>query len=161
MNYLEILIKLRKIIRSLNLESKRIEKEFSISIPQLLSLKFLKEQPDNISSAREIKNFLVLNASTVSGILSRLEDKGLVARLPKSEDRRVNRVVLTAKGDKLLEDAPPSLFEKLSGKLEKLDDNRLKELDRNIELLVHLLDAENLEATPILTLEEFDSREKK
>ena len=44
MQYIEILVKLRKIIRSINLESKKIEKKFGISIPQLMCLQFLSEQ---------------------------------------------------------------------------------------------------------------------
>ena len=83
MQYLEILVKLRKVIRSINLESKKIEKEFGISIPQLLVLKFLSEQKDYKASSKDIKTYINLNASTVSGIIVRLEDKGLVARLPK------------------------------------------------------------------------------
>ena len=41
MNFIDILIRLRKIVRSVNLESKRVEKEQGVSIPQLLCLQFL------------------------------------------------------------------------------------------------------------------------
>ncbi len=73
MNYTDILTGLRKIIRSVNLESKRIEKQFGISIPQLLCLNFLHSQAGFQASQKEIKDFLSLNASTVTGIINRLE----------------------------------------------------------------------------------------
>ena len=41
-NYTELMISIRKIVRAVNLESKIIEKYFGLSIPELLTLKFLK-----------------------------------------------------------------------------------------------------------------------
>lgn len=41
-NYTELMISIRKIVRAVNLESKIIEKDFGLSIPELLTLKFLK-----------------------------------------------------------------------------------------------------------------------
>ena len=41
-NYTELIISIRKIVRAVNLESKIIEKYFGLSIPELLTLKFLK-----------------------------------------------------------------------------------------------------------------------
>ncbi len=38
MDYKEILIQIRRIVRSINLESKKIQKDFSVSIPQILCL---------------------------------------------------------------------------------------------------------------------------
>ena len=104
MKYTDILIQIRQIVRSVNLESKRIEKEYGISIPQLLCLNFLNEKDTFQASHKEIKDFLKLNASTVTGLISRLETKGLVARLPKRGDKRVKVLSITAKGEQLLKD---------------------------------------------------------
>ena len=41
-NYTELMISIRKIVRAVNLESKIIEKYFGLNIPELLTLKFLK-----------------------------------------------------------------------------------------------------------------------
>ena len=41
MNFIDILIILRKIVLSMNLESKPVEKEQGVNIPQLLCLQFL------------------------------------------------------------------------------------------------------------------------
>jgi DNA-binding MarR family transcriptional regulator len=160
LKYIEILIKLRKIIRSINLESKKIEKELGISIPQLLVLQYLSDQNDYRAFAKDIKEYINLNASTVSGIISRLESKSLVAKLPKSNDKRATYIILTAKGADLLYKYPPTLQEKLSKRLKKLTPEQIEELDRNIELLTLIMDVEDMDAAPLLTIEEMTSHPK-
>ena len=145
MDYLDILTKFRKISRSIHLESKRIEKEFGISIPQLLCLQFLSEQENFQALANQIKDYLNLNASTISGIIKRLEAKALVARLPNIEDKRASFVILTAKGAALLKDSPTTLQEKLANRLEKLSPEKIASLHENIELLAELMDAQHTE----------------
>ena len=154
MKYIEILIKLRKIIRSINLESKKIEKELGISIPQLLVLKYLSDQNDYRAFAKDIKGYINLNASTVSGIISRLESKALVAKSPKPNDKRAIYIILTAKGADLLYKYPPTLQEKLSKRLKKLTPEQIEELDRNIELLTFIMDVEDMDAAPLITIKE-------
>ncbi len=154
MKYIEILVKLRKIIRSINLESKKIEKELGVSIPQLLVLQYLSDQTDYRAFAKDIKAYINLNASTVSGIISRLESKGLVARLPEPNDKRATYITLTAKGAELLQKSPTTLQEKLSQKLKKLTPSQIDELDRNIELLTSIMDVEDIDAAPLLTIKE-------
>ncbi len=154
MKYIEILVKLRKIIRSINLESKKIEKELGVSIPQLLVLQYLSDQDDYKAFAKDIKAYINLNASTVSGIISRLESKSLVARLPKLNDKRAVYITLTAKGSELIQKSPTTLQEKLSLKLKKLTPGQINELDRNIELLTAIMDVEDIDAAPLLTIKE-------
>ena len=154
MEYIEILVKLRKIIRSINLESKKIEKELGISIPQLLVLKYLSDQSDYRAFAKDIKGYINLNASTVSGIISRLESKGLVAKSQKANDKRAIYIILTAKGAELLHKSPSTLQEKLSKRLKKLTKAQIEELDRNIELLTLIMDVEDMDAAPLLTIDE-------
>ncbi|MFW6371490.1 MAG: MarR family winged helix-turn-helix transcriptional regulator [Bacteroidota bacterium] len=162
MNSTEIIIKIRKIVRSINLESKKIEKEYGVSIPQVLCLNFLRESENFQAGQGEIKKFLNLNASTISGIINRLEVKGLAARLPKSGDKRVVTIALTSKGDQLLKKIPELLQEKLAGKLEKLDKKTLEKVKDSLELLVEMLDIDDLEAfSPQLPESENDLSDKK
>ena len=154
MKYIEILVKLRKIIRSINLESKKIEKELGISIPQLLVLKYLSDQNDYRAFAKDIKGYINLNASTVSGIISRLGSKGLIAKMPKPNDKRATYIILTAKGADVLHKSPPTFQEKVSKRLKKLTQEQIEELDRNIELLTLIMDVEDMDAAPLLTIDE-------
>jgi len=151
MKYTEILIRLRQIIRSVNLESKRIEKEYSISIPQLLCLNFLNDKGSFQASHKEIKDFLRLNASTVTGIISRLEKKGFVARLPKKGDKRVGMISITAKGAQLIKDTPEPLHEQLSYKLKQLKPEELEKIIDSFDVIINFLDIEKVDAAPIVT----------
>ncbi|MCG8574663.1 MAG: MarR family transcriptional regulator [Flavobacteriales bacterium] len=151
MKYTDVLINIRKIIRSINLESKRIEKEYGISIPQYLCLNFLSSQEDYRATAKEIGLHLNLNASTVSGIVLRLEKKGYLAKLPHQSDRRSAYIYLTALGEKIVKSIPDLLHEKLTKKLEKLSEKDLENLQDSLSLLVGFMEVEDVDASPLIT----------
>jgi len=153
MDTTEILIKIRKIVRSVDIESKKIQKEYGVSIPQVLCLNFLHNSPSYQSTQGEIRNFLNLNSSTVSGIINRLEKKGLLARLPKSGDKRVVNIALTSAGYKLLGSIPSLLHEQLSEKLMKLDESEFRKVEESLNTLVKLLEIEKVAASPLIMLE--------
>ena len=154
MEYTEILINIRKILRSLNLESKKIQKSYGVSIPQLMCLDYLGQKVDFRSTQVEIARYLNLNASTMSGIIDRLEGKGFVARLPNPDDKRTVFIALTSKGAKLLEESPQLLHNQLSKRLKKLPNDKLIEINNALKILVDSLDIEEIQASPIVTLED-------
>jgi len=135
----DILIQLRKIVRGLNLESKRIQKEFGISIPQLLCLDHLKQSEDFQSTTKALSDGLNLNPSTISGIVSRLEKRGYVARLPKRNDRRVTYISLTAEGERLLEKVPRSFAQKLEERLDTLPLETKLNISQSLDTLIQIL----------------------
>jgi DNA-binding MarR family transcriptional regulator len=154
MDYTEILISIRKIIRSINLESKRIQKEHGISLPQYLCLNILNKQKDFKSTSSEIKKHLNLNASTVSGIISRLEAKGYVAKLPNQGDKRSTNIYLTALGQKIVNSIPALLHEKLSHKLKISSKDDLTKLQNALNLLVEFMGVEGIDASPLIVSDE-------
>ena len=153
MDTTEILIKIRKIVRSIDIESKKIQKEYGVSIPQVLCLNFLHESSNYQSTQGDIRKFLSLNSSTVSGIINRLEIKGYLARLPKTSDKRIVNIALTLAGNKILSTIPSLLHEQLSEKLQKLDQAKLKSVEESLNTLITLLDIEQVEASPLITSE--------
>lgn len=153
MDVTDILINIRKIVRSIDIESKKIQKEYGVSIPQVLCLSFLQESPNYQAAQGEIRKFLNLNSSTVSGIINRLEKKGYLARLPKSGDKRVVNIALTSAGDKLLSTMPSLMHDRLSEKLQKLDKLELHQVEGGLETLITLLDIDQVDASPMITSE--------
>ena len=147
----DILVNLRKIIRGINLESKRIYKEVGLSIPQLLTLSYLRGSDGFQSTQKEIKKHLSLNSSTVTGILSRLEKKGMIAKLPQSGDKRVKRVVLTSLGADTITNAPVPLQHQLEVKLSGANSEETSQLNIALEYLVQLMGVSDVEASHILT----------
>ena len=59
---------------------------------------------NNKNSPKEIAERLKLENSTISGILERMEKKGLIKRMISKEDRRFIQIMLTEKGAALEED---------------------------------------------------------
>ena len=77
-------------------------------------------EPDRPVPMGQLADTLACDASNVTGLVDRLEARGLVRRRPSEEDRRVKVLVLTPTGTRLralLVDrmtAPPATLERLS-----------------------------------------------
>ena len=69
--------------------------EFDLTLSQLDALKNLGEP----CSQRELAQSLHFDASNVTDIVDRLEERGLVSRTIDPSDRRVRRLVVTAEGE--------------------------------------------------------------
>ncbi len=154
MNNTDILIKIRKIVRSINLESKKIYKDYGVSIPQVLCLNYLKNSPDFRSTQKELSSFMNLNPSTVNGIVNRLESKGYIARLPKKDDKRKTYIILTSKSSSLLQKIPLLIHERLSENLKTLSPKDAETINDALDLLIDYLDIGSIDASPVITFED-------
>lgn len=108
----QVLLALRKIIRGLDLHSRVLSARFGLTYPQLVlldALGRLEEVPVGRLAAE-----VNLSHATVTGILARLEQKGLVCRSRSLEDRRVVLVRLENQAKDLLQQAPPLMQETFS-----------------------------------------------
>jgi DNA-binding MarR family transcriptional regulator len=153
-DYEDLITKIRKIVRSINLESKKVQKQFGISIPQLLCLRYLSQSADYKSNTKNIRKQLNLNSSTVTGIINRLEQKGYIARLPSTTDKRVTVISLTAIGLKLITDSPVLLDQRLTRQLNNLPEDDIERIHVGLDLLVRSLEIQDLEASPLLTIDD-------
>jgi len=80
----------------LHATSKRMEADVGITGPQRLVLRIVGRRPG--VGAGELARTLQLHPSTLTGILRRLEGRGLVEREPAPRDRRQARLHLTPDG---------------------------------------------------------------
>jgi DNA-binding MarR family transcriptional regulator len=149
-----ILISIRKIIRAIHLESKKVQKTYGVSIPQLMVMHYLSTRPEFSARMGDINKFLHLNPSTVTGIISRLEMCDLVMRVPDVHDKRVSKALLTAKGLRLVENKPQLLHDRLAENLAKLPADRQLALSRAFSTVTQLLDIQDLDASPLMILED-------
>jgi DNA-binding MarR family transcriptional regulator len=88
---------LRKIVSLIYHESKSMAKKYGVTGPQGFVIKSLYASPTPLSSA-DLSRRLFVTPSNMTGIIDRLEDKGLVTRVKKEKDRRTTLIVLTEKG---------------------------------------------------------------
>jgi DNA-binding MarR family transcriptional regulator len=82
-----------------------------------------------------------VNQKTITGVVDRLEREGYAKRQRPAEDRRVVRVVLAPKGQKLAEKLAASLFQNVKSLLELLDDRDRTDLFRIISNIAATLSA--------------------
>jgi DNA-binding MarR family transcriptional regulator len=73
-----------------------IASEFELSPPQVMALRQL--DPDEPKPMSELAAALRCDNSNVTGIVDRLEDRGLVERRPGERDRRVKMLTITERG---------------------------------------------------------------
>jgi DNA-binding MarR family transcriptional regulator len=82
---------------------------WNISPSQFNVLNLLSDQTDGLSQI-ELGRQLITHRSNVTGLVDRLEKRGLVARNNVVGDRRAYRVVLTSSGRKLLQQILPDFY---------------------------------------------------
>ena len=92
---LEFLRLLWSIEHSLQRISKRMEDSHGVTGPQRLLLRLLRAQPR--LSARELASLVFLHPSTVTGILQRLEKKGMLVRERDADDNRRVKLRVTSR----------------------------------------------------------------
>jgi len=116
----EILAALRKIGRAIDLRSRMLLHSYGLTAPQLSVLKTIARLQPVIAS--EIAKRVHLGQPTVTGILNRLEQRGLIERTRGARDRRSVLVSLTAAGEAILTGAPSLLQDKFRQRLAELKD---------------------------------------
>lgn len=92
---------------------------WDLSPSQFNVLNLLYDQSDGCTQI-ELSRSLIMHRSNVTGLVDRLEARGLVQRHDSANDRRAYRVVLTAAGRKLIQQILPHYYaaaEKVWGEL--------------------------------------------
>jgi DNA-binding MarR family transcriptional regulator len=145
---LRVLQSLRRIIRAIDLHSRRLVAQHNVTGPQLVCLLSVKEQAPLTPSA--IARHVHLSPSTVIGILDRLEGKGLVRRERDRQDRRRVLVSLTEVGEAVVVSAPSPLQGTLARAMERLPEAEQATLAGSLERIVELMEVRDVDAAPIL-----------
>ncbi len=145
---LKILQSLRRIIRAVDLHSRKLSMQYKITGPQLACLQVVNDQGPLTVSA--LARAVYLSPSTIVGILDRLEQKALVLRKRSRQDRRVVNIEITAAGQDLVHAAPSLLQETLSKALQRLPASEQISITGSLEKIVTLMEAQNIDASPVL-----------
>src|SRR5512143_2283157 len=86
-------------VHALDVRSKRMMTTIGVTGPQRLVIRLVGQKPGQTAS--EIATMLGKHPSTLTGVLARLEERGLLLRESDPEDRRRARFKLTAAGKKI------------------------------------------------------------
>jgi DNA-binding MarR family transcriptional regulator len=134
----KIVTLIRKYVRLRALHTKELAKNYDLSVPQLLCLQCLAE--NGTLSMSDIAQNIMVNVSTVTGIVDRLEQKGFLERKRVSADRRVITIALTEKGRTLAQNSPPAVHEKIIHAVKLLSEPEREEIVLALDSLSRLVE---------------------
>lgn len=143
-----ILSAIRRIIRAVDIHSRKLYNEFDITTPQMICVYELMRN-DGLTLS-QLSKAVNIGTSTVTGIVDRLESKGLLTRQRSQLDRRKVLLRLTEAGRRIIRQAPSLLQDKLSDALQSLPEFEQATIAMSLERVVALMEAEHLETSPNL-----------
>jgi DNA-binding MarR family transcriptional regulator len=138
---------LRRLVRALRLADRAAESRVGLSAAQLFVLERLSEGP--VGSMAELAGRTLTDASSVSVVVQRLADRGLVVRAVSQDDARRTTLRLSASGRRLLGTAPSSPQANLLASLEQLSATERRELERLLERVVRGMGIDEDAPTPM------------
>jgi len=135
----QIIAALRRIIHTMDVYSRFLATRYGLTVPQLTALRTLSARQE--MSIGGLTRAVHLSQPTVTGILDRLEDRGLVARHRSPEDRRRVEVRLTPAGQEVLAQAPPLFQDGFATKLKGLEEWERSLILSALQRLVLMMEA--------------------
>jgi DNA-binding MarR family transcriptional regulator len=142
---------IRAVVRALRINTRAIELEIGISLAQLFVLQQVAHRP--ATSLNDLAERTATHQSSVSVVVRRLVDRGLVTRRADTADKRRIQIELTPAGEKLLVGAPQTIQVRLMTALEQLPAADRKQL---AQLLSKWLDAAGISYTSPPMMDETD-----
>lgn len=139
---------LRRLVRALRLADRAAETRVGLSAAQLFVLERLAEGP--VGSMAELARRTLTDASSVSVVVQRLAERGLVVRAASQDDARRMTLRLAAAGKRLLGSAPRSAQADLLESLGQLSTGERKELERLLERVVRGMGIDESTPPPML-----------
>lgn len=136
------LIAIRRILRVTELSARALTRETGLNISQLLVLQILEEIGE--TTAGNVAARANLKQATVTSLLDKLEQRGLVRRKRGESDRRKVWIELLPAGHEALANAPDMLQERFRARFQELPDWEQAYLMGALERVAALLDAEDL-----------------
>ncbi len=146
--YEELLVSLRKVIRAIDLYSKKLSKETGLTSPQLLVLQSIYRHEGVM--VKEIAEDINLSSATITSILDRLEKRELVTRLRSTQDKRKVEISLTQTGVDMIKDAPTPLQEHFIKSFESMEEWEQSQMLATMQRIVSMMNAGELDASPVL-----------
>lgn len=149
-----ILNAIRRLVQTIRVASRDSEKTVGLSAAQLFVLRKLDDQGD--LSLNDLADATLTHQSSVSVVVTKLVERGLIKRTRSKKDGRQLVLNVTPKGQGLLRKAPKPAQDGLIVGIESLDQKSRKELDRALAKLTNLLHLSADKPAPML----FDGSDK-
>ena len=154
----EALIALRQIQRRTEQASKRLATTAGFTPSQMRVLQILQDKGE--TSVGDMAQLTQLKHATITSLVDKLVARGLVNRRRSDADRRRVWLTLLPAGDAAISAAPDLLQDTFQSRFTVLPDWHQSMLVSALERVAALLDAEELDAAPILDIGPLDENPK-
>lgn len=145
----EIMVALRRIMRAVDIHSRRLAHTHGLTGPQAMVLKALIAAGE--LTVGDLARQVSLGQATTTEIVQRLERHGLVAKHRSTTDKRRVYVSPTEEAIEIFRHAPPLLQERFAARLDTLADWERTLLLSSLQRIASLMDADDIDAAPLLT----------
>lgn len=153
----ESLIALRRILRATELYDKQLAQAAGLTPAKLRVLQILASRPDGRATPKALASQMGVAGGTVTALIDKLVALDLVTRTRSETDRRQMNVEITEPGRAAVLDAPDALQQKFVRAFEGMQDWEQAQLVASLERVAAMLDAEEIDASPVLTTGEIDT----
>jgi DNA-binding MarR family transcriptional regulator len=143
----DIVESIRRLVRAEYLDSQQMSKQYGLTAPQSLVLRLLIKR--GALSSADLSRQMYVTPSNITGIIDRLEKKGLVERIRQQGDRRVALITLTQSGQNLGKTIPDPIEKKIVNQLSDLEPENLQILGMAMNQILNLIDSRGAEATSL------------
>jgi DNA-binding MarR family transcriptional regulator len=147
----EVMDGLRRLVQVLRLSGREAEKRAGISAAQLFVLSKLADAGKSALSVNDLAERTLTHQSSVSVVVSRLVEGGLIERVTALEDQRRWNLSLTKKGKSLLRRAPVTAQDRIIEGVKRLPASRRGQLAKLLRELVVSVGVEK--TSPVMFLE--------
>ena len=137
---MDIVAAIRRLVRAVSLDSQGMSRQFGLTGPQSGVMRNLVKK--GALSSADLSRRSYVTPANITGIIDRLEKKGLVERIRKDGDRRVALIALTEAGLELGKTIPDPIEKRLINKLGNLDPKHIQLLDIAINQILNLIEAD-------------------
>jgi DNA-binding MarR family transcriptional regulator len=148
------LIAIRRIVRAAEFAARDLSRTAGLTASQMVVMQFIAREGE--LGAGAIADAARLSQATVTALLDRLEERGLVARRRSVEDRRRVVVALTEAGRHTLSTTPDVLQNRFAARFDRLQDWEQAAIVSALERVAFLLNADGIDASPILDVGSLD-----
>lgn len=150
----QVLTAIRRLIRATDLHSRKITRIAGLTSSQLILLKMVRDVAG--ATIGELATSISLSQATVTTILDRLEQQGLVERERSEQDRRKVFVRLTDEGLVVLKRAPEPMQETFIRQFSALKDWERSMILASLQRVAEMMDAQDIDASPVLDVGSLD-----
>src|SRR5690242_18654932 len=136
----DIFMDLRRIMRAMDVYSRQLSDSHGLTGPQMLCLREVSQQGSLTTGTLALA--VALSPATLTGILDRLEMRGLVSRERRPEDKRRVVVSLTALGRQMSHELPSPLQERFSALLTELPIDEQASIKQALNRVAQMMEAD-------------------